>query len=165
MTLRLRAMKVGATLAMMAAVAAQVVTSDAGSTGEITRSGTDTAPAQCRQTEWTKYGSYITDETSPWFNSVRGIDFSRKIQFRVLSGIHAKRITSTCLEQRASFAGASQYREEQCARPGACVLTPWLSYGDNGEPVGFRFPNRNAGYDPHSDLFNTWEARCCPPWS
>jgi len=166
MTLRVRSLKVGTvTLAMMAAAVAHSPASVASSThDEVSTSSTGATQNQCRLTEWTQYGNnYITDEISPWFNSVRGIDFSRKIQFRVLSGIYAKRTTDACLVQRASFAGASQYREEQCARPGACKLTAWLHYGENVKPVEFRFPNRRAGYDPHSDLFNTWDAPCCPP--
>lgn len=162
MTLRVHAL--AATLAMTVAGVTLAPTAFAGAANnEVTSSGASVA--QCQETEWTQYGNYITEETSPWFNSVRGIDFSRKIQFRVLSGIYAKRISGACVEQRASFAGASHYREEQCNRPGVCKLTGWLTYGDDVERPGFRFPNQNAGFDPHADLFHTWEAPCCPPWS
>ena len=164
MKFRLRALKMGAaTLTMMAAAAVQAPTSVADSTN----SGVDRpghVAAQCELTPWTQYGSYITDETSPWFNSVPGIDFTRQIQFRVSGGIYAERTTDACLVQKAKFAGASQYRETQCAQPGACRVTPWLYYGGNVEPTGFRFPNRNAGYDPHAHIFNTWEMSGPGPW-
>lgn len=113
---------------------------------------------RCRETEWTKYGDYITSEISPWFNSVRGIDFSRQIQFRVGSGIYATRTTATCLVQRTRFTIASAYRVTQCARPGACRVTPWLRYGRNLKSPGFRFPGKNVGYDPYAYIYHRWDS-------
>lgn len=116
---------------------------------------------QCATTEWRVYENFITQVDSPWFNSVRGIDFSRSVQFRVLSGVYATRTTATCLEQYAGFAGASQYREKQCKGALACKLTSWRQV--NGPSAGYRFPGKYTGYDPHADLFRQWQMPDSPP--
>lgn len=100
---------------------------------------------------WAKTNDVLDESVSPWFSTAKGVNYTRKIRFRALSGVEAMRChAGTPSGERAVFLYSINYKLLECIRPGACKETGWQSYNDRtAGPVGnpYRYPNRAVGRD------------------
>jgi hypothetical protein len=100
--------------------------------------------------------STIGESYSPWFDTAKGLDFSRSIKFRALGGERARQCATGRL---AFFDGADAYKVRSCLKPTACQVTGWITVNNRtvGPGSGHRFPDLVAGWDIYYKIFRTWK--------
>jgi len=116
----------------------------------------------CGPDGWRKTRDLVGETYSPWYDTAKGVDFSRQIQFRSLGGEEAFQCGTG---RRASFNYSTDFRLTSCLKPTACQLTGWLGYtGRESLPdAGHRFPNKAVGWDRFYKIFRTWDYKSGPP--
>ncbi|GAA1979271.1 hypothetical protein [Amycolatopsis minnesotensis] len=107
--------------------------------------------------QWHQTKDFIGSWVSGWIPSTPGVDFTRDIQYRALSGVTAVHgspgTPPACTYVTKNFATAAQYRYKICRSTIACEETEFQNYQGNTPSPGWRFPGKVVGYDINA---NQW---------
>jgi hypothetical protein len=109
---------------------------------------------------WYENGSFLTEKISPWYKTSGGVDFTREIRFKAVSGVNGIRGVPQggpgCFWQTTKVAVAGYHETKSCrsASPTSCTYSGFVSYSSPFH--GWRAPGQAQGWDPYQFIWRNY---------